>query len=235
MQLDPQGRPVFIRDSEDWQANPKVSKLAILTTQNGSVWSKSFLALPAATAFRIANFLVENGVYHITYGDSAYVKQVLTGIGSTTYTSGVFHNLHYATSQDGQAWTHNVIDSSGTLYELESWTALVLDGGNPVAAMFKYAEYGGKYASGTSTVLHSWNGAGWQQKIITSTAYPDCNEGAAVGLVVNGTGDYFGAWDFSPTYPQDDNIRGERGEYCLGQKRLVWWMEPERTGGAIFT
>lgn len=217
MQLDAQGRPVFVRDNEDWQANPAVSKLAMLTTQNGTTWNKTFLSLPPVNAFRIAGFLVDNGVYHITYGDSAYIKPVLTGFGSTTYQNGVFHNLHYATSQDGQGWTDSTIDSSGTLYELEFWTALVLDGGSPVVSMFKYSEYGNKYASGTTTMLAKLQGTEWQKKIITNTKYPDCNEGSSVGMVVNGPDDYFGGWDNSPVYPQDDNFLGVRGNIALAR------------------
>jgi hypothetical protein len=225
IQLDVHGYPVFVRDNKTWPE--QVSKLAFLTTQNGQTWDKSFLALPDVTAFRIANFLVENGVYHITYGDSAYIKPVLSGVGSTTYINGVFHNLHYATSQDGQGWVDSTVDSSGTLYELEFWTALALDGGRPVIAMFKYSEYGNKYASGTSTMLAKWNGCEWQKKIITSTDYPDSNEGSSVGLVVNGPDDYFGAWDFSPTYPQDDNFRGARGNIALARGGAIGgkWAE----------
>ncbi len=204
MQLDAQDFPVFIRDNEDWQASPVVSKLALVTTQDGITWSKSFLSLPDVLNFRIADFLVENGVYHITYGDSAYVNPV-------------FHNLHYATSQDGKNWIHHTIDSSGTLYTNEFWTALVLDGGRPVIAMYKYAEYGNQYNTGTSALLAKWNGTAWQNKIITDTTYPDSREGMGVGLVVNGTGDYFGAWDYSPDDTHDDNFRGARGNIALAR------------------
>ncbi len=204
MQLDAQGLPVFIRDNEDWQASPAVSKLALFTTQDGITWSKSFLSLPDVLKFRIADFLVENGVYHITYGDSAYVNPV-------------FHNLHYATSQDGKNWVHHTIDPSGTLYTNEFWTALVLDGGLPVISMYKYAEFGNQYNTGTSALLAKWNGTAWQNKIITNTTYPDSREGMGVGLVVNGREDYFGAWDFSPDNTHDDNFRGARGNIALAR------------------
>jgi hypothetical protein len=204
MQLDAQGYPVFVRDNEDWQASPVVSKLALFTTQDGITWSKSFLSLPNVLDFRIADFLFENGVYHITYGDSAYVNPV-------------FHNLHYATSQDGKNWVPYTIDSSGTLYTNEFWTSLVLDGGHPVISMYKYAEYGNQYNTGTSALLSKWRGTDWQNKIITNTTYPNSREGMGVGLVVNGTGDYFGAWDYSPDDTHDDNFRGARGNIALAR------------------
>ena len=217
MQLGANGYPVFVRDNEDWQIHK--SKLALFTTQNGLTWKKSFLDLPEdnVNAFEIADFLVENGVYHITYGDSAYNKPVLDGKGSTTYINGIFHNLHYATSQDGQNWVHHIIDSSGTLYAYEFWPALVLDSGRPVISMYKYAEYGNQYNTGTSALLAKWNGTDWQNKIITNTTYPDSREGMGVGLVVNGTGDYFGVWDFSPGDTHDDNFRGPRGNIALAR------------------
>lgn len=213
MQLDAQGYPVFVRDNATWPE--EVSKLALLTTQNGTDWTKSYLDLPYATAFKVADFLVENGVYYITYGDSAYIKPVLTGKGSTTYRDGVFHNLHYVTSLNGQSWTHREIDSSGTMYELEFWPALVLDNGRPVISMYKYAEYGNQYNTGTSALMANWNGIDWQNKIITDTSYPDSREGMGVGLVVNGAGDYFGVWDYSPDDTHNDDFRGERGNIAL--------------------
>jgi len=89
MQLDGNGYPVFIRDNETWPG--RVSKLALVTTRDAVTWEKAFLDLPDVPKFRIADFLVENGVYHITYGDSAYVRPVLDGHGSTTYVDGIFH------------------------------------------------------------------------------------------------------------------------------------------------
>ncbi len=215
MQLGANGFPVFVRDNEEWQIHK--SRLALLTTQNGSAWSKSFIDLPDASAFVVADFLFENGVYHITYGDSAYTKPVLNGTGSTTYIDGVFSNLHYATSQDGQNWEHHIIDSSGTLYKYEFWPALILDGGCPLVSMYKYAEYANTYNTGTSALLAKWNGAAWEKKSITNSTYPDSREGMGVGLVVNRAGDYFGAWDFSPDNTHDDNFRGARGNIALAR------------------
>ncbi|MBU0946538.1 MAG: hypothetical protein KJ804_20560 [Proteobacteria bacterium] len=225
MQLDSNGRPVFVREGETWPE--QVSKLILLTSQDGETWDSSPLPLADVTRFRIADFVVENGAYHVTYGDSRYSYEVWNGKWMTARVMGVFHDFHYATSEDGVSWIEHTIDSSHTLYEMEFWTTMVLDGGKPVIGMYKYAEYGNKYNTGTSAVSYKWNGSTWLQKGITDTSYPDSREGMGVGLVVNGSGDYFGAWDYSPDYPQDDDFRGERGNIALARSGANGDWEPK--------
>lgn len=216
MQLDGNGYPVFIRDNEIWQED--VSKLALVTTRDGATWEMSYLDLPNVPKFRIADFLVENGVYHITYGDSAYVRPVLDGHGSTTYVDGIFHNLWYARSQSGSNWTAPVLlDGPGTLYDREYWTAMALDGGNPLVSMYKYNEYGGKYATGTSAILIRFSGGAWLKKTITGTDYPNTREGMGMGLAVNGPGDYFGVWNYSPDYIIPDDEFTNSGNTALAR------------------
>ncbi|MDW7773257.1 MAG: hypothetical protein SCH71_10245 [Desulfobulbaceae bacterium] len=198
MQLDNNGYPVFVRG-----AHPGgVAKLALLTTTDGLTWDKSFLNLTQVPKFRLADFEYNNGTYHITYGDSAYTKLVWNGSVMTQKINGTFHDFYYITSRDGVNWTEHVIDNSHTLFEMEFWTALELVDDRPLIAMYKFAEYGNVYNRGTSVKLSEWSGSSWIHKIITNRIYADTSEGMGVGLAVNGPGDYFGAWDFSPSYPQ---------------------------------
>ncbi|MDH3329466.1 MAG: hypothetical protein OEM01_09555 [Desulfobulbaceae bacterium] len=215
MQLDSNGYPVFVRGGKKWPEPP--SRLVLLTTLDGTTWDKSYLNVTPVEKFRLADFVYANGTYHITYGDSAYTKEVWDGKGMTARIDGTFHDFYYITSQDGTNWTEHVIDNSHTLYESEFWTALVLVDGRPLIAMYKYAEYGGIYNRGTSARLSEWTGSSWTNKIITNQTYPDTSEGMGVGLVVNASGDYFGAWDFSPDDTHDDDFRGPRGNIAMAR------------------
>ncbi len=215
MQLDENSYPIFVRGGKKWPEPP--SRLILLTTTDGATWDKSYLNLTPVTKFRLADFVYANGTYHITYGDSAYTKEVWDGKGMTTRIDGTFHDFYYITSQDGTNWDEHAIDTSHTLYELEFWTALVLVEGRPLIAMYKYAEYGNRYNRGTSARLSEWTDSSWTHKIITKQTYPDTSEGMGVGLVVNASGDYFGAWDFSPDNTHDDDFRGPRGNIALAR------------------
>lgn len=212
MQLDGAGRPLFVRENET-QPGP-ISKLALLSTTDGNSWSKSFLNLPGVNRFRLAGFVFENGRHHLIYGDSALLKPVLSGKGSTTYVTGVFHNLYYAFSANGVSWTPNAVDQSGTLYENEFWASLAVDGGQPIVGMYRYAEYGGEYNTGTSALLARWTGGAWDKRF-TTASYPDSREGAALALLVDAPEAYLGAWDFSPDDTQNAYFRGERGNIAL--------------------
>lgn len=215
MQLDNLGNPVFIRDHKIWPE--EVSKLALVKTTDGQTWEKTYLNLPAVNKFRIADFVYGDGVYHITYGDSAHTRQLLEFHHSNNYIDGIFHNLHYAKSTDGVNWTDlHTLDNSGTLYEKEFWTSMVLDRGNPMASMYKYNEYGNKYATGTSAILISYSGGSWHKKTITDTTFKNSREGMGVGLAVNDSGDFFGAWNYSPDYLiPDEEFHGKKGNTAL--------------------
>lgn len=209
MQMGDNGFPMFIRENETYPALE--TKLALFTTDNGIAWERNYLHLNPSPLrkFRIADFIYTNGQFHITYGNSAYTKLVI-GQGNQS-----FHDLFYATSSDGENWVEYKIDDSRTLYEREFWTSMVLDSGRPLVAMYKYNEYGGQYNTGTSAILMTFNGTSWQKKTITNINYPDSREGMGVGLVANGTNDYFGVWDFSPADTHDDDFRGPRGNIAL--------------------
>ncbi len=212
MQLDENNRALFVRGR-----NGSVRKLDLLTTVDSSSWSQRYWNLPSLSqSLRIGGFVYADGVYHVTYGDSAITKPVVTG-GNVT-----FHNLHYVSSLDGENWNESVVDDSGTLYELEFWTSLILDNGTPVVSWYKYAEYGGQYNTGTSTWLAKWNGSSWQEKNVTQATYPATREGMGVGLVRNGAGDYFGGWDCSPDNTYDDDFRGARGNIALVRSGSDW-------------
>lgn len=224
MQLDDNGYPMFVRGG---QSNG-TSKLVLLKTKDGITWTESFLNLPDVTKFRIADFLYANGTYHITYGDTAYTKPVVEMTRSIppVFNPGKFHNQHYATSQDGLQWVHHLLDTSGTWYELEFWHSLVLDQGNPIIAMYKYDQYNDIYNRGTSVLLSKWDGATWNQSIITDTTYPDTSEGMGIGIAVIGPDDYFAAWDFSPDDTHDPFIRGPRGNIVMARSRPSDYWEP---------
>lgn len=204
MQLGDNGYPIFVSSSINWQTDNS-SKLVMHTTSDGQIWNQSDLNLPRPSgnyAYIVADFLYSDGVYHVTYGDSAYLQYVWRDGSETQKEWHIFHDLHYATSTNGVTWTHFVVDGSHTLRNSEYWTALALDNGKPLIGMFNYAEYDNKFSRGTSAKLSKWNGSSWEHKIITNQIYPDTHEGMGIGLVVNGPGDYFGAWDFSPWTPQ---------------------------------
>lgn len=200
MQLDGNGYAVFVRDNQTWPG--LVSKLAFLTTTDGTIWSKSHLNLTQVPEFRIADFLYANGKYHITYGGSELIRQVWSSKYETEKVDRVFNYFHYAVSADGINWDELLIDNSGWLHEREFWTSMVNDGDSILVGMYKYAEVTGCWNCGTSAILITINGLNWTTKTITNQEYADTNEGAGIGLAVNGSGDYFGAWDFSPDYPQ---------------------------------
>ncbi len=217
MQLDANNRATFVREGEDWHVTPSETKLVLVTTLNDETWSEDYMNLPAVNKFRIGAFVYKNGIYHVTYGDSFETRDVLTGQGSTTTKQGIFHNFYYASSSDGLNWSSSMVDNSLTLYEDEFWTSLVIDTDTPVVTLYKYAEYGGQYNTGTSALLSKWNGSSWQAKNVTPAGYPATREGMGVGLVCNGAGDYFGGWDFSPDNTYDDDFRGARGNIVLAR------------------
>lgn len=211
MQLDENGFPIFVREGATYPALD--SKLVVFTTSDGVTWDSSYLNLNPLplVKYRLGDFIYENGIYHVTYGNSAYIKPVVDRGDQT------FHDLFYSTSTDGITWTDYKIDASGTLYEREFWTSMILEYGHPIIAMYKYNEYGGQYNTGTSAILMKFNGTSWGKKTITNIEYPDCREGMGVGLAINGSNDYFGIWDFSPADTHDDDFRGPRGNIALAR------------------
>ena len=237
MQLDDNNHPMFIRENETWPEQQ--TRLVLVTTSDGTTWSKTYLNLPPVNKFRIGEFLYKDGTYHVTYGDGIETRPVLAGKGATTTIQGLFHNLYYATSTDGQTWSVRLVDDSRSLYENEFWTALALDNGTPLVAMYKYAEYGGQYNTGTSALLAKWNGDNWIKKNITPASYPATREGMGVGIAVRGPGDYYGAWDFSPDNTYDDNFRGARGNIAVahngadGSWSEKWQLAPFSAEGEV--
>lgn len=216
MQLDGAGRPMFIREDETWPA--RVSKLSLLTTADGKTWDEHYLAIPDVThRFRLADFLYQNGVYHVTFGDSSLSRQVLAGKGSTTYVTGVFHKLFYATSADGLTWATSLVDDSGNLYEDEFWTTLAADGDTPLVGAYQYAEYDGLYNTGTWAMLARREGSGWERRNVTPAPYEATRAGASIAILVRAPGEYLGFWDFSPDDTYDGNFRGARGNTAVAR------------------
>lgn len=213
MQLDNQENPVFVRESATWPE--LVSRLTLVSTTDGTTWKPSFLDLPSITKFRLADFIFQEGNYHITYGDSALTKAVLTGKGSTTYQQGTFHNLHHASSSDGKNWVATVVDNSGSLYEMEFWTSMIIDNQTPVVGMYRYSEYNGLYNTGTSAIVARWNGTGWDQTLATKATYQATREGMGIGLAATGPQRYLGAWDYSPDNTYNAAFRGKRGNIAI--------------------
>jgi len=215
MQLGASGRPVFIREGE--AGSSRISKLMMLSTSDNKRWRESVLALPNVTGYRLADFVHKDGVYHITFGDGAYEKQVLSGKGSSRYMQGVFHNLWYARSTNGTSWVRSLVDDSGALYEYEFWTALDIDGGHPVVGMYKYAEVRGQYNTGTSALIARWTGAAWDNTVISDPTYAETREGASIALVVDTPGAYLGVWDYSPDDTRNAYFRGDAGNMALAR------------------
>jgi len=206
MQLDSAGWPMFVREYYNYEIWPTEKyRLALFTTTDGLSWEQRLLNAPGDSdkPYRLGDFLYQDGRYHVTFGDSAYTKEVWDGFQETARGPGTFHNLHYVTSTDGVHWTQYLVNGSGTLYEQEFWTTMILSQGSPLVAMFQYNEYDNHYCMGTSAILHRWTGAGFDAgTIITNQLYPNTNEGMGVGLVEYHVNDFFGAWDFSPVTPQ---------------------------------
>ena len=237
MQLDGNGYPMFIRENETWP-NP-VSSLVLTRTTDGTTWDKQYLQLPAVNKFRVGEFVYKDGIFHITYGDNIESRPVLAGKDSTTTIQGIFHNLYYATSSDGQIWNVRMVDAGKSLYEMEFWTDLVVNGSTPLVAMYSYAEYNNEYNTGTSALLAEWSGAAWIKTNITPADYPETREGMGVGLAVAATGEVYGAWDFSPDNTHDDEFRGSRGNIAVarsgadGSWREKWQLAPFSAEGKV--
>ena len=215
MQLDENGQPVFVRENQDWPSLQ--SKLVLLRTANGLNWTQSDIAVPRVTKFRVADFLYRQGTFRITYGDSSMARQVLIGKGETSYKTGIFHNLYYAESANGNQWDAIQVDTSGTLYEDEFWTTLAVDGQTPIGAVYRYAEVDGQYNTGTSLAFFRSTEDGVVTQIITSADYAETREGMGAALLVEAPGEYLGVWDFSPDDTQDPYFRGERGNIALAR------------------
>ena len=197
MQIDDNGRAMFIREGQAYPDTTYQFKLFV-TTDNTS-WTEIATDLTNVKQFTIASFIYSNGKYHLTYGDGAYTKPVLDGKGSSDYVDGKFHNFYYASSTDGVHWTPHLIDNSGTLYELEFWTSMTLDNGLPVVAFYKYAEYGGSYNTGSSVLMARQKSAGkWKKRIIAGENFPAGDAGMGVFMVTNGPNDIIAAWNDSP-------------------------------------
>lgn len=237
MQLDEQGRALFLRQDADWQS-ADASKFAIFTTTDETQWSRRLLNL-SVNLRKLKSFIYADGKYHILYCDNAQTKGVIVGAGSTDTKTGTFYDLRYASSNDGDQWNISIVDDSFTLYKDEFWTALALDGGTPLVAMYKYAEYGGQYNTGTSALLAKSSGNDWIKKNITPADYPATREGMGVGIAVRGPGDYYGVWDFSPENTFDDNFRGERGNIAVahngadGSWSEKWQLAPFSAEGEV--
>jgi hypothetical protein len=202
MQLDDNNRAMFIRGGTVPMSSPPISQLKLLTTSDEATWSETPINIPNDHWFTIGNFIYKNGTYHITYGDGAYTKLVLNGKETTEKINGTFHNFFYASSTDGTNWSVSLVDGSGTLYEKEFWTTLTLDNDVPVVAFFKYAEYGNRFATGTSVLMaRRYGGNKWKKRIIAGDNFPDSGAGMGVTLIANGPKDLFGAWNDSPARP----------------------------------
>jgi hypothetical protein len=211
MQLDDNDRPMFAREKWD--------HMALLRTDDGVNWTTdNYLDLPSVPQFRIADFVYENGRYHLTYGGYEHTREVWDSAAQTTRVMEPFHDLHYAFSADGIHWTTTTVDSSVTLHNRQFWTSLAVDRGTPLISMYKYNETGGRYNYGTSANLMTVSGGIWSNRIITDQSKaPNTLEGMGPGLAVNAPGDYFAAWDFSPDYEDipDYNFQGQYGNIAL--------------------
>jgi len=186
MELDENGAALFIREGS--------SSLRLFQPALAGGWTQSVLAIPAANHHRLADFVYDRArhTYHVSYGD--FYNQTAPGQG--------YHRLWYSVSSDGSYWETTCIDHSGTLYEMEFWTALVLDSrGNPYAGMYKYNANN----TGTSMLYGRKVGAAWQTAVIAGGKSAMARAGMGCGMAVDESDRLYGAWDNSPDQPIDDN------------------------------
>ena len=191
MQLDASGSPLFVRENG--------TSLYMLWSDGENSWTGFSFAPSGAIPYRIADFAYDRArmAYHVTYGDHA---------GSTN--GAPLHNLHYAFSQGATHWDHEIVDDSLSLWELEFWTCLVVGAdGHPSVSMYKYAEYGGDYNTGTSLLLARRGETNWSKQIIAGTVPgltpPDHRAGMGGQILFDDFGILYGAWDNSPDTPID--------------------------------
>ncbi|NLG35481.1 MAG: hypothetical protein GX548_09030, partial [Lentisphaerae bacterium] len=191
MQLNADGQPLFVRENG--------TSLNLLWPAGDDAWTPIAFAPSGPIQYRIADFAYDPArwTYHVTYGDNA-----------GTHNGAPLHNLHYAFSQGATHWDHEIVDDSLTLWELEFWTDLVIGGdGQPVVSMYKYAEYGGAYNTGTSLLLARRTGSAWNKQIIAGTipglTPPDHRAGMGGQILLDDFGILYGAWDNSPDTPID--------------------------------
>jgi len=215
MQLDETGRPLFLREDETWPE--QVSKLTLLITTDLTTWDEHYLGIADVSRFRLADFVYEDGVYHVTYGDSSLTQLVLAGKGSTNHIDGTFHKLFYTSSPDGRKWSTTLLDDAGNLYENEFWTTLAVDGGTPLVGAYQYAEYDGLYNTGTWALLALRQGDIWEKRNITPANYEATRAGASIAILVRSPGEYLGIWDFSPDNTYDGGFRGARGNIAIAR------------------
>jgi hypothetical protein len=212
MQVDANNRPIFIREGE----NSGVSKLILYSTSDNNSWSPRNLILPATSQFRLADFLYTGSVFHLTYGDYCCQQSVLNGKGSTQYVTGHFHNLRYAKSNDSFSWSSEQLDSTGTLYEMEFWSSLLVINNNPIIGFYKYNEYNSTYNTGTSAKIMSNDGVSWNSSY-TDTRYPDSREGPALSLAKGLNNRLLGIWDYSPDDTHNAYFRGAHGNIAISR------------------
>ncbi len=209
IQLDENDHPIFIREGRTYPE--KVSELTLHTTTDNLTWVKQHIDVPniGIKRFRLANFIYQNGIYHLTYGGFEHTKKAWDSKRMKNRVDGSFHKLHYASSTDGVTWNTRIIDDSKKLREIEFWTSLVVDGNRPIVSRYRYEEMSGRYNLGTSAnFMTPIGGSEWMNKIITDTSYPEFREGMGVGLLVNNPGDYFSVWEFSPPKSPDAEFDG---------------------------
>jgi hypothetical protein len=202
MQLDENGRPVFVRQGDNG--------LRLLTPTAGGRWTTRDIG--TVKAARLADFCYDtsHSRFHVTYGDNA----VPNG-----YNGAAYHKLWYTTSANGTNWETSLIDGSLTLWELEFWTSLVVDSaGTPYASMYKFNTYGGQYNTGTALLFARYTGSGaWDARTIAGAipggGHPDHRAGMGGQLAVGPDDRILGVWDNSPDHLIDYD--GQYGNIVL--------------------
>ncbi len=238
MQLDDAGRAMFIREGDNYP-DPG-SRFKLFTTNDDISWTERATNLINSNQFTIGNFIYSNGKYHLTYGDGAYTKPVLKGKGSNEYIDGKFHNFYYASSSDGITWTPSLVDDSGTLYEMEFWTSLIINNEVPVLSFFKYDEYNQQYGCGTSLLMaQQYDGNKWKKRIIAGSNFPYSDAGMGASMVSLGSNDIIAAWNDSPLSPIDFFEQPMTGGTVLfrsgadGSWQHGWLLDPFSAEGTV--
>lgn len=196
MQVNENGDPLFVRQG--------VTKLRLFELNGSGTWTQREISpTPATATARLAEFVYDRTrrVYHVLYGDNYEVREVYK-FKSTERTTGTFHRLWHASSDDGDTWGASMVDDSKTLYEMEYWTSLSLDSeGIPHVSMYKYAEVG-QYNTGTGLLFGGLVDGEWDMSVIVGGS-DDSRVGMGAGLVLDQQSRWLGVWDSSPDRPID--------------------------------
>ena len=242
MQLDEQGKAVFIREYEDFlnadgsvraQPFPKALRIQLPLENNRWTEREHILNLPAAVDYRLANFIIDsNGRYHIAYGnkDANFLRAEYPTTNPPATANAVFfpvgagHELIYAHSDDLITWQSSIIDDSGSLSENEFWTDLIEHQGQVNSISYRYNTDAQGIHQGSSAVLGFFNDNNWQLATLAgkTTGASAHRAGMGAKILRDQAGGFHGIWDNSPDAPIDSESAHGSTMYRYSADGLDW-------------